>query len=165
MDMDHMIFRKLQDVVERPCRSKEWFGVAEQAINTVYVLGERPDILCDRLIKNLTVRAFSSKPKQAPAESEEADPDRMDQDGDEESAPAPAPQTQDGGEDDDPDKDVGEAFELSQLLFIVGHVAIKHIVYLELVERELKRQKHEKEQGKPVFLLSPERDADPCALS
>ena len=30
--------------------------------------------------------------------------------------------------------DTGDAFELSQLLFVVGHVAIKHIVYLELVE-------------------------------
>ena len=48
------------------------------------------------------------------------------------------------------DKDVGDAFELSQLLFIVGHVAIKHIVFLELVEREWKRQKDEKQAGKPV---------------
>jgi len=37
--------------------------------------------------------------------------------------------------------DTGDAFELSQLLFVVGHVAIKHIVYLELVEREWKRQR------------------------
>ena len=49
--------------------------------------------------------------------------------------------------DREKDGDVGDAFELSQLLFVVGHVAIKHIVYLELVEREWKRQKHEKEQG------------------
>jgi condensin complex subunit 1 len=46
--------------------------------------------------------------------------------------------------------DTGDAFELSQLLFVVGHVAIKHIVYLELVEREWKRQKQEKEIGKRV---------------
>ena len=31
--------------------------------------------------------------------------------------------------------------ELSQLVFVVGHVAIKHLVYLELIERELKRRK------------------------
>ena len=30
----------------------------------------------------------------------------------------------------------GKVFMLSQLLFVVGHVAVKHIVYLELVERE-----------------------------
>lgn len=34
-----------------------------------------------------------------------------------------------------------KAFRLAQLLFVVGHVALKQIVYLELVERELKRRK------------------------
>ena len=37
--------------------------------------------------------------------------------------------------------DKGDAFTLSQLVFVVGHVAIKHVVYLELIERELKRRK------------------------
>ena len=50
--------------------------------------------------------------------------------------------TQDNGE-----RDVGDAFELSQLLFVVGHVAIKQIVFLELIEREWKRQKDEKQTG------------------
>ena len=50
--------------------------------------------------------------------------------------------------------DTGDAFELSQLLFVVGHVAVKHIVYLELVEREWKRQKQEKELGKLVLYYS-----------
>jgi len=49
--------------------------------------------------------------------------------------------------------DTGDAFELSQMLFVVGHVAIKHIVYLELVEREWKRQKQEKELGKRCAAL------------
>ena len=150
--MENPIFKRIQDVLERPCRSKEWFGLAEQAINTVYALGERPDILCDSLIKNLTRRAFSKEARKQPSSSQaqEADPDGMDQDEDEAPAPIPAAEpdgTQGDAEGDDSDKDVGDAFELSQLLFVVGHVAIKHIVYLELVEREWKRQKHEKEQG------------------
>lgn len=145
--MENPIFKKLQDVMERPCRSKEWFGLAEQAVNTVYALGQRPDIICDNLIRNLTTRAFSKEPRKQPADSQEADPDSMDQDQD---APGDAAvdATQGDAEGVDHDKDVGDAFELSQLLFVVGHVAIKHIVYLELVEREWKRQKHEKEQGK-----------------
>ncbi|TCD67328.1 Condensin complex subunit [Steccherinum ochraceum] len=147
LPMENVIFTKLQEVLERPCRTKEWFGLAEQAINTVYALGERPDILCDKLIKNLTRRAFSKEPRKPASESQGVNPDSMDQD---EDAPQDAPPdaTQDGdaeGAEQDKDKDVGEAFELSQLLFVVGHVAIKHMVYLELVEREWKRQKHEKE--------------------
>jgi condensin complex subunit 1 len=145
--MENPIFRRLQDAVEHPCRSKDWFGLAEQAINTIYALGEHPDILCNDLIKNLTVRAFSRRPSN---EADPAkDPDAMDEDNPpveaddtmtQETTSAATATTQ--GE-----KDVGDAFELSQVLFVVGHVAIKHIVYLELVEREWKRQKDEKQSG------------------
>lgn len=38
-------------------------------------------------------------------------------------------------------------FHLSQLLFVVGHIVIKHIVFPELVEQEWKRLKDEKELG------------------
>lgn len=183
LDMENPIFKKLQDVLERPCRSKEWFGLAEQAINTVYALGERPDLLCDALIKNLTRRAFTrragggktasscegvddgeekntKKVKKVKKPRKERDPDGMDEDEDEdeeqdddeeEEEDEDAPP--DVSQEDAGDKDVGDVFEMSQLLFVVGHVAIKHIVYLELVEREWKRQKHEKEQGvfSPLF--------------
>ena len=152
--MDNPIFRKLQAAVELPCRSKDWFGLAEQAINTIYALGEHPDVLCNDLIKNLTVKAFSRTPKpnsesQPPAERE-SEPMGEDHPGD----------TTHGSDDmvnvpeatqEDSQKDVGDAFELSQLLFVVGHVAIKHIVFLELVEREWKRQKDEKQAGMCQF--------------
>jgi condensin complex subunit 1 len=129
--------------------------MAEQAINTVYGLAERPDIFCDRLIKNFTLRAFNSKPK-PPAEERstdavapEVDPDAMsvDEDSAEPVSAASEKPTSQGSADED--KDVGDAFELSQLLFVVGHVAIKQIVFLELVEREWKRQKAEREKGAP----------------
>lgn len=48
--------------------------------------------------------------------------------------------------------DVGDAFELSQMIFVVGHVAIKHVVYLELVERDWKRQKNEHEAGRMLAI-------------
>ncbi len=44
----------------------------------------------------------------------------------------------------DDDKDIGDTFELSQLPF-AGHVAIKQIIFVELVERQWKGQKHKKE--------------------
>ncbi|KAJ7116325.1 non-SMC mitotic condensation complex subunit 1-domain-containing protein [Mycena epipterygia] len=154
IEMENPIFQKLQEAVEHPSRSKEWFGLAEQAINTAYALGDHPDVLCNDLIKKLTVRAFGPRPKasaepQPPVEEqEERDPDAMDEDqpGDvsrssEDSGHVPE---QSQGKDAK-SSDVGDAFELSQLLFVVGHVAIKHIVYLELVEREWKRQKDEKD--------------------
>lgn len=134
--------------------------MAEQVINTVYALAEQPDIFCDKLIKTLTKRAFAPKKaaSQQPSQpsedtdGEKPDPDAMavDEEGSDPSQ-SDKPASQAGGSED---KDVGDAFELSQLLFVVGHVAIKHIVFLELVEREWKRQKHEREQGMWSRLVS-----------
>lgn len=114
--------------------------MAEQAINTIYTLAERPDIVCDSLIKDLCRRAFGSKSRAKTPQPKE--PEAMDEDDAEEKSDHTTTQAQIEDE-----KDTGDAFPLSQLLFVVGHVAIKHIVYLELVEREWKRQKHEKETG------------------
>ena len=142
--MDNALFRKLQDAIEHPTRSKDWFGMAEQAINTIYALGERPDVICDKIIRNLTRRAFASRSR-AKTPPPQKDPDAMDEDEAEEGAD-PSQADSSNSQSDEP-TDNGDAFVLSQLLFVVGHVAIKHIVYLELVEREWKRQKHEKEAG------------------
>lgn len=146
--MSDVIFRRLQQAIEHPCRSTDWFGMAEQAINTIYALAEKPDQLCDAIIRNLTRRAFGKKdatPADPPNPSTD-DPDQMNED---EPTPQPEPEsTQGGGQDGSIGGDQGDTFELSQLLFVVGHVAIKHIAYLELVERELKRQKGVLEAGR-----------------
>ena len=145
--MNDVIFRRLQQAMEHPSRSTDWFGMAEQAINTIYALAEKPDQLCDAIIRNLTKRAFGKKGTGAanPPNPSADDPDRMDED---EPAPQTEPEsTQEGTQSSSTGDDQGDTFELSQLLFVVGHVAIKHIAYLELVERELKRQKGALEAG------------------
>lgn len=134
--------------------------MAEQIINTVYELGEHPDIFANEVIKRLTVRAFSPRKRAgsqpAPGNEDSAPAADVDTSGDVtmnvDGEPATQAQTQDatqsttasGGDTDD----LGETFELSQLIFVVGHVAIKHIAFLELIEREWKRQKDEKQAGK-----------------
>jgi condensin complex subunit 1 len=146
--MNDVIFRRLQQAVEHPTRSTDWFGLAEHAINTIYALAEKPDQLCDAIIRNLTKRAFEKKGAAVadPPNASTDDLDRMDED--EEPAPQPEPEsTQEGTQSSTAEGDQGDTFELSQLLFVVGHVAIKHIAYLELVERELKRQKGVLEAG------------------
>ena len=114
--------------------------MAEQAINTIYALGEHPDQLCNDLIKNLTRRVFNTDGKHRVKS-----PDGMDED-----AVTTSVQPESSSKPQRSESSDGcDAFELSQLLFVVGHVAIKQIVYLELVEREWKRQKDEKEKGLP----------------
>ncbi|EIW78221.1 hypothetical protein CONPUDRAFT_138601 [Coniophora puteana RWD-64-598 SS2] len=185
LEMNHSIFKKLQKTIEYPCRSKDWFGMAEQAINTIYALGMHPDELCSAIIKNLTRRAFTKRPPKperssseeeadeiaavldedkAPQEEkgqghdEDEDEDRMDED-EPPAFAAPAqseepasqwPGSSSPSRSQPPSDDMGDVFQLSQLLFVVGHVAIKHIVYLELVEREWKRQKDEREAAEKL---------------
>jgi condensin complex subunit 1 len=170
-DIENPIFHKLQEIIEHPCRSRDWFGVAEQAINTIYSLAHHPDIICDKIIKNLTVRAFTPRSKKS-AHSRTPDPDAGSQAGsdqddnqgekekdsdamdeDEENPEADASKGSDdtvmqdaAAQNESSSNDVGDNFELAQMLFVVGHVAIKHIVYLEQVEREWKRQKDIKDK-------------------
>ena len=49
---------------------------------------------------------------------------------------------------EEPEKKQKASLALSQLLFIVGHIAIKQIVHLELCELEFKRRKAEREKAK-----------------
>ena len=132
------------------------FGVAEQAINAIYLLGEQPDLVCDEIIKNLTNRVFNAPPEVVPSDNasdvgpppspaaarSEAGDTTMDID-DAATATAATPRAK----EKTATTDMGDAFKLSQLVFVVGHVAIKHIVYLELIERELKRKKEASAKG------------------
>jgi condensin complex subunit 1 len=142
-----MVFRKLQEAIEHPCRSRERFALAEQAISTPYALGDQPEVLSNTVIKILSRRAFRRRERPVHSAAEEQvsfavpDEDAMDED------PPPSAQglistvpgspqgalTRNTAKKSD---ETGDAFELSQLLFVVGHVAFKHIVYLELVQRE-----------------------------
>ncbi|ORY31954.1 non-SMC mitotic condensation complex subunit 1-domain-containing protein [Naematelia encephala] len=165
LPMDNPIFIKLQEMVENAPKSAQWFGMAEQAINTIYLLGEQPDSLCSDLIKNLTARVFD-KPS-----SSTLPPTGDDVRDDATEAPSsptrPSPRTPGAlsrvSSTTDLKEDKAGSFELAQLVFVIGHVAMKHIVYLELVEREFKRRKDEtakqKAAAKPADKDSNDLDA------
>ncbi|KAF9029542.1 hypothetical protein BDZ89DRAFT_1065324 [Hymenopellis radicata] len=139
-DMNHYVFKTLRKFILLPCKSKEWFGVAEQIINTVYALGEHPDVFCNAIIKELTRMAFTPR---EPAGNVDADTQMADPDATQDEEQKDVEDEPDPMDEDHPDKgkDLGDAFVLSQLLFVVGHVAIKQLVFLELAEREMKRQR------------------------
>ena len=132
------------------------FGVAEQAINAIYLLGEQPDKVCDDIIKNLTSRVFNAPPESVTSDNSpdvgpppspvaadsEAGDTTMDVD-DTATVTAATPKAK----EKTTTTDMGDAFKLSQLVFVVGHVSIKHIVHLELIERELKRRKEASVKG------------------
>ncbi|KAI2622760.1 condensin component [Hypomontagnella submonticulosa] len=152
---EHAVLAKLAAITEVPSDSKEWFGVAEQAINAIYVLAKHPDTLCSEIIRRRTKAVFAAQQKSPPASrpgSRDYDPTvtaavdqgmtqgitmALDNPTQAINMPAPEPPVE-------PKQKA--AIALSQLLFIVGHVAIKQIVHLELCELDFKRRKQEKEK-------------------
>lgn len=125
---DHAVLVKLALILEEPSESMDWFGVAEQAIAAIYALAKFPDSICSEVIRRKTREVFSPKARRkrtsiASTESEEA------------------------SELQESEEVIkrNSASGLSQLVFSVGHVAIKQIVHLELIEQEFKRRKAEKE--------------------
>jgi condensin complex subunit 1 len=120
-------------------------------VNTIYLLGEQPDLLCSGIIKNLTTKVFFkaeasvSSTERAVAEEDEAEA-MLTEDGVTDQATQSTQATsmsRSSSQASVKASDEAGAFALAQLVFVVGHVAIKHIVYLELVEREFKRRKDE----------------------
>jgi condensin complex subunit 1 len=147
---DHAVLARLAAIVEIVSDSKEWFGVAEQAISAIYVLAKHPDVLCSEVLRRKTKYVFAPHARPVPATDDismmsdggNATPESEDVQMEDAPQPDPQPEVQ------QPAKQQNSALALSQLLFIVGHVAIKQIVHLEICELEFKRRKAEEEKKK-----------------
>lgn len=137
--MDHAIFRKLKAMIEEPSTSSEWYAMTEQAINTIYALGEHPENLCAEIIRTKTIEVFAiadTAGEDSLMEDKQEDTNAVDDAMQVEydvsvaylqPSPKAAVYT--------------ESVKLSQLCSILGHVAIKHIVHLEIIEAAWKRKK------------------------
>jgi len=145
---DHAVLVKLAAITEVPTDNKEWYGVAEQAINAIYALSKHPDVLCSEIIRRKTRAVFARSTQQEPSRPSSRDEMQIE--------PSQAP-TLDGADSTVPASQASpikrqnskeSVIGLSQLLFIVGHVAIKQIVHLELCELDFKRRKQEKDKEK-----------------
>ena len=159
---DHAVCQRLAAITEVQSDSKEWYGLAEQAISAIYAVAKHPDTLCSEIIRRKTKNVFG-QPQSRPASRDETVQltQQMTQNLD--------PQLSDptvtlNGTQQDKPTDRSNAISLSQLLFIVGHVAIKQIVHLELCELDFKRRKQEKEKLAGTKEEKEKEDADELDL-
>lgn len=143
---DHPVLAKLAAMVEIVSDSKEWFGVAEQAVSAIYALSKHPDVLCSDILKRKTRFVFQPQLQRPSPSAETADGD--------EQRPGTASSDGQGA------RPKTTSAALSQLLFVVGHIAIKQIVHLELCELDFKRRKAEQEKNKPVSQAAQNQSAD-----
>ncbi|KAK1146702.1 condensin complex non-SMC subunit Cnd1 [Aspergillus melleus] len=141
---DHPVLAKLAAMVETVSDSQEWYGVSEQAISAIYTLSKHPDVLCSDILKRKTKFVF--KPQS------QRDASKTPADDDEQERPGTA------SSESQESKKKPTSIALSQLLFVVGHIAIKQIVHLELCELDFKRRKAEQEKNKAV--TAPQDDGD-----
>jgi condensin complex subunit 1 len=155
---DHAVLVRLAALIDVESESKEWYGLAEQVVGAIYALSKHPDVLCSDVIRRKTRFVFASKAKtnkQEDPQKTEVDDSQMDVDGDIEMGDEPSPQSEHEQDEatiaqEEPveEEEAGQSgLALSQLLFVVGHVALKQIVHLELIEQDFKRRKAEKEKS------------------
>lgn len=167
MPNDTPVLRMLASILLLPSTSQDWYGMAEQAIGAIYVLSEHPDVLCSEVLRMKTkivfsqtnnMKSISRSPSPEPATQQEQDVMEVDEpedSGDNTIIP------QQGSREDKNKDDQSSALALSQLLFVVGHVAVKQIVHLELCELDFKRRKQNSENDKPVSIPSSEQTPAP----
>ncbi|ORX43125.1 condensin complex subunit 1 [Piromyces finnis] len=167
LPMSHPIFKRMLELLQEPTKSNHWYSVAEQVINTIYLLSEHPDLLCGGLIQKMSKKIFltSAKPYvDSKASSTEVSQtikkeENVNEDSNSNQEFTQTSQSQASGSRNpfycDP-------FELSKLLFVVGHTAIKQIVHLENIENELKRRKSSDESNKKDFIAD---DIEQCVGS
>lgn len=151
---DHAVLVSLAALLEIQSESRDWYGLAEQAIGAIYALSKHPDVLCSEALRKKTNAVFAVKAASASSQQAERGASPMDDDGDVEMSDLPPtppeePEVQNTLEQPD-SKELSSALPLSQLLFAVGHIALKQIVHLELCEQDFKRRKAAKEKAAPT---------------
>lgn len=142
---DHAVLRMLASILLLSSSSPDWYGMAEQTIAAIYALSQHPDVLCSEVLRLKTKHCFSqTSSRQAVSRSLSPAPNAMDVDepeGTGRSIESEQPEEQS-------EHKQSSAVALSQLLFVVGHVAIKQIVHLELCELDFKRRRQVQDRNK-----------------
>jgi len=94
------LFSRMVDVIVTDARDEVdgWVSAAEEVVNTIYLMSETPDALCEDMIRRLTEVVATA----------------------EEGLPTSA--------------------QLTRVVSSLGHIALKQLVHLEKIEKELKRR-------------------------
>ncbi|RVX75491.1 hypothetical protein B0A52_00844 [Exophiala mesophila] len=162
MSNGHEVLRMLASILLTTSPSKDWYGMAEQAVGAIYVLSDHPDVLCSEVLRQKTRLVFQrTRGKTSLSRSPSPEADAMDVDDIEQAPNADQEEVEQEGEATTGAK---PSVALSHLLFAVGHIAVKQIVHLELCELEFKRRKQDQEKDKAALNPSPEKSVGPTPV-
>ncbi|THW49623.1 hypothetical protein D6D25_04176 [Aureobasidium pullulans] len=141
---DHAVLQKLAAMADVKSSSKEWYGLAEQVIGAIYALSKHPDELASEILRFKTKKVFAPvavATKTEPVEIEDGDIEMSGMDDEPMEDALPIKKEEEDEIELPKAEDSGLA--LSQLLFTVGHIAIKQIVHLELCEMDFKQEEQD----------------------
>lgn len=133
---NHKIFSILSSLIIGPGLPEEgWYSAAEQAINAIYYLHPTPEKFCSGLLFKFCKSVFGSIEKKPDESSSLEDPttseDRVS------GIPARV----------ESDRLGPKASTLSRFLFVLAHIALKHLVYVESCVRKVRKVRADKEKA------------------
>lgn len=131
-EMPHQeeVLRHLHTLVVSYIEDRGYYSMCEHAINAIFQVSNRPDVICDQIIKEKTIITFG-EPKNNSQENISFNANTE-----------------------------SRLISLSQLLFIVGQVCIKVIIFLEKCEGEFKKTKIQYDSIKTAKTASNRADPD-----
>jgi len=159
-EMSATVWAKVQHLLHGGfIKNKHWFAAAESAIGMLFKLHSKPDKFCEKIIRSVAFQLFKEQVELPPAAEEDAVPEAAipaepkaadapmeGADGKEAEAmdaeqPKPAPLTKEQQFEKKIvlEKLQYEKYQLAKFFFLIGHVAIKILVYIEEKEQELKK--------------------------
>jgi condensin complex subunit 1 len=155
----HLLFAKLAQLVKSDIATSKWFPAAEQAINAIFLLAENPDVLMGTIVREMAVGLFPqifpgvtvttgklTSPETSPTKGKKPpvdDDEDMDVDAEEESVEG-VPAGVVAGKD----HALSRVGKLSKLFFVLGHSAIKQLVYVEEVIKAMKMKNDQQSKKK-----------------
>jgi condensin complex subunit 1 len=136
---NHPLFEKLAQLVKDEAAAipiMKWFSATEQALNTIYSISENPDQLAAKIVRDMAKTALTCLERQINQNSDGV----AKQDNSTETLETKNMNPNNNFQND------SAILGLARLFFVVGHVALKQLVYIEEIYKELERR-CEKKRG------------------
>lgn len=119
------VFAALQSLITSfSLPEKIWYGAADKAISTIYTLHPAPEIFATEIAKKSLSSVFSVSRTEDASNGDETQNDAF------LSSLPPS--------------------KLARFLFVISHIALNHLVYIETSVRKIQKQKRKNENSQPI---------------
>ncbi|GAB4818223.1 hypothetical protein N2152v2_005269 [Parachlorella kessleri] len=145
--LDKVYAALTRTLIASPLPEASWFSAAESAVAAIYVLHRAPEQLSMAVLRHLAGRAFNSRGVQAAVAAAAAEAGVEGEPEVEGADPTmPSLGAAGGSSGGCRQPHAYSASLLSRFFFVLGHVALQHLVYIERMTKAVRRSRHEAEK-------------------